>query len=211
MRALRRRPRPAEVAGLLSAETGICAPFDGKSPPSPGRLALIAAWDGDAALDGFLAGHPLAATLSCGWHVRLAPLQGSGTWSPIPALSERVQQTDESAPVAVVTLGRLKLPRIVTFLRTSNRAEKLLARQEAVMFATGIARPPRFVSTFSLWRTAAEMQDYAYGRAGPEHMAAITAHQRKPFHHESIFARFRPYGTGGSIDGRDPLAVATGA
>jgi hypothetical protein len=208
VRSMCRRPRPREIDGLRSVETGICAPFDGKSRPSPKRLALIAAWDDDAALDRFLDDSRLADTLADGWRVRLAPLQASeGPWSAIPGLGEPVVETDEDAPVAVITLGRLKLRRVVPFFRANSGAEKLLALQSAVLFATGIARPPRFVATFSLWRTAREMKDYAYGRAGRGHLAAIEAHKREPFHHESIFARFRPYAAEGRIDGREPLAA----
>lgn len=211
VRAMWRRPRPGEIDGLRSTETGLCAPFDGKSMPSPKRLALIAAWDDDVALDRFLDGHALADTLAAGWRVRLAPLQASeGPWSTIRGLGEPVVETDDDAPVAVVTLGRLRLRRVMSFFRANSGAEKLLAQQDAVLFATGIARPPRFVSTFSLWRTAREMKDYAYGRAGPGHLAAIEAHRREPFHHESIFARFRPYGAEGTIDGREPLAAHAG-
>jgi hypothetical protein len=34
--------------------------------------------------------------------------------------------------------------------------------------ATGLARPPHLVATFSLWRAAAQMRAYAYGTDTPE-------------------------------------------
>jgi len=64
------------------------------------------------------------------------------------------------------------------------------------------------VATFSLWRSVGEMRAYADGRSGLGHLAAVRAHGARPFHSESAFIRFRPYGARGSWDGRDPLAGA---
>ena len=74
--------------------------------------------------------------------------------------------------------------------------------------STGLARlaRPRLVSTFSIWRSAAAMREYAFGRDG-SHQAAVRADRARPFHHESAFVRFRPYASQGSVDGRDPLAT----
>lgn len=80
-----------------------------------------------------------------------------------------------------------------------------------LLAATGLARPPRFVATFSLWRTPAEMREYAVGRTPGSHLHAIRAHNRDPFHHESVFVRFRPYAAQGRWDGFNPLADASTA
>lgn len=40
------------------------------------------------------------------------------------------------------------------------------------------------------------------------HPAAITADEAKPFHHQSAFIRFRPYGSKGCLEGRNPLPEA---
>ena len=199
---LRRRPDPARVPGLRYAETVLAAPLGGGllPRPQPGRVGLIAAWDDDAALDGFVAGHhPVARGLADGWRVRLEPLRTSGAWPALPELDGRVVPVDDDEPVAVLTLGRLRLARVLTFLRTSAAAEAQAVGDPAVTFSTGLARPPRLVSTFSLWRSAGEMRAYAYGASGPSHRAAIDAHRARAFHHESAFARFRPYAAGGTL------------
>jgi hypothetical protein len=64
----------------------------------------------------------------------------------------------------------------------------------------------RFVSTFSLWRSAAAMREYAYSPDGA-HQAAVRADRAKPFHREAAFIRFRPYASQGNWSGRDPLAA----
>jgi hypothetical protein len=198
---------PGRVPGMRYAEPTVCAPLGGDLLPTPqlGRAGLIAAWDDDSALDAFLAGHPVAERFAHGWHVRLEPLRASGYWSALPGLGEQTRPVEDDEPVAVITLGRLRFGRTLPFLRTSALAEAQAVADPALLASTGLARPPRIVATFSLWRTAAEMRAYAYGRGGADHMAAIRAHRDRAFHDESVFARFRPYASQGSWDGRDPL------
>jgi hypothetical protein len=204
---LRERPRLDDVPGLTYAEPVLSTPLrDGPVPrPGPGRVGLIAAWDDDGAIDRFLDEHPLAARFAAGWHVRLEPLRVYGSWSRMPGLSAREQPVDDGEPVAVLTLGHTKLHRGVPFLRASEPAERAAVGNSAVLASTGFLRPPRFVSTFSLWRSAAEMRDYAHSPDGP-HQAAVRADRAKPFHREAAFIRFRPYASAGSWDGRDPVA-----
>ena len=209
-RILRAAPNPTEIPGLRYAETAITAALGRRLPsPRPGRVAMIAAWDDDAAVDAFLADHPLAAPLAGGWQVRLEPLRIYGAWSGLPDLPDQELPVDPDEPVAVLTLGRLRLSRAVPFFRASARAERQAVTDPALLAATGLARPPRLVSTFSLWRTAREMRAYAVGDADAGHPRALRANRAEPFHHEQAFVRLRPYASHGSWDGRDPLAGAT--
>jgi len=207
---LRSRPDPAVVSGLRYAETTIAAPLGGGllPRPQPGRVGMIAAWEDDDALEHFLTEHPLAERLAGGWHASLEPLRASGTWSRLQGLPRQALAVDEAEPVAVLTLGRLRLARVVPFLRASATAERQAVADPALLAATGLARPAQLVATFSLWRTASAMREYAYGAGGEGHSTAIGAHRAQPFHHESVFIRLRPYASQGSWDGRDPLAVS---
>jgi len=202
----KRAPAPEDAPGLLYAETMSPADLGNRLPvPKPGRLGMVAAWEEDAALDAFLADHKLGRRVASGWHVRLRPLRASGSWSRLPALERCQEDGEDDEPVAVITLGRLRLSQGIRFLRTSRPAEKAALGAPGLLASTGMARPP-LVCTFSLWRSVAEMRDYAYGGAGESHVTAIREHQGKPFHKESIFARFQPYLSAGEWDGRDPLA-----
>lgn len=204
--ALRRRPDPAQVQGLRYLQTTLTAPFGGSRLPAPRarRAGMIAAWDDDRSLDEFLQGHPLAERFAEGWHVRLEPLRVSGAWPEMPGLPERALAVADDEPVAVLTLGWLRLNRVVPFVRASAPAESAVATEPDVLAATALARPPHLVSTFSLWRSAATMRDYAYRAPGP-HQAAVGADRANPFHHRSAFIRFRPYRSQGTWEGRDPL------
>jgi hypothetical protein len=208
-RMLLARPARAEVPGLRYAEMTIAAPLSARllPTPKPGRVGLIAAWDDDRALERFLDAHPLAAQLAGGWRVRLQPTRISGAWSQLSGLLDVEHPVDDEEPAAVLTLGRLRLTQTIRFLRASAAAEELAIADEAVLAATGLARPPRLVSTFSLWRSTAAMRAYATGHGDRAHLEAIRAHNARPFHHESAFVRLRPYAAHGSWDGIEPLAT----
>lgn len=208
LRLLRRSPAPKDVPGLHYAALTICAPLGERLLPRPdaGRVALIAAWDDDGALDRFLAADPLAETMRGGWRTRLQPTHIFGAWPALDGLiggAEAPMADDE--PAAALTIGRLRLSQTRRFLKASAGAEHLAVRDPAMLRGTGLARPPALVATFSLWQTTAAMRVYAGGLAGSEHRDAVKAHAARPFHHESAFIRFRPYGAEGEWDGENPL------
>jgi hypothetical protein len=200
---------PTAISGMTYAEPAFTVPLGSRIPrPHPRRIGLIAAWEDDAALDRFLAGHPGGKAIAGGWHTRLEPLRCFGSWSALPGLPERELPVDDAEPVAVLTLGRLRFLRTRPFLQAGGPAERDAVTNPAMIASTGFARlaRPRLVSTFSIWRSATAMREYAFGKAG-SHQAAVKADRARPFHHESAFVRFRPYASQGNWDGHDPLAA----
>jgi len=208
-RILRANSSLAAIGGLRYAKTVLTAPLSENLLPSPriGGVGLIASWDEDGALDQFSASHPLAEQLSGGWHVRLEPLHVYGAWSGMPDLPTQERPISDEEPVAVLTLGQLRLTRLAAFLRASSLAEGEAIADPGLLASTGLARPPRMLATFSLWQSAKAMRNYAHERSGGAHTAAVRAHKEQPFHHQSAFVRFRPYASVGRWEGRDPLAA----
>lgn len=210
---LLRQPKTERAPGLTYAETTTTAPLgEPLLPPRRlGQVGMIAAWESDEALDGFSRSpHPVARRLASGWEVRLEPLRVSGAWAGMPGLPARALPVDDSEPVGILTLGRLRLLRTGAFRRSAAPAEAAAHDSPALLAGTGLARPPRLVATFTLWRSAAAMREFAYARGAPHH-AAIEADRVRPFHHESAFVRFRPYASRGRWGDRDPLAGLLGA
>ncbi len=199
----------AKVPGMTYAEVVFAADLGKRLPmPKPGRIGLIGAWDDDAALDRFLAGHPFAEHLAGGWHTRLEPLHRFGSWAGLDDLPMSDSPAGEDEPVAALTLGRLKIRRTSAFLKGARPTERDAVANPAVAAVTGFGRltPPRLVSTFTIWRSLAAMREYAFGQDG-SHQAAVKVDRAKPFHRESAFIRFRPYASQGFWDGRDPVAA----
>lgn len=207
MAVLLRQPRVGRVPGLIYAETTANAALGEPllPPPRLGPVGMIAAWESDEAIDEFSERHPVGRHLAGGWEARLQPLRVSGAWAGMPGLPAKALPVDDEEPVGILTLGRLRLLRTAAFRRSAGPAEAAALESPALLAGTGLARPPRLVATFTLWRSAAAMRDFAYGRGLP-HQAAIDADRARPFHHESAFVRFRPYASRGSWGGHDPLA-----
>ena len=198
-------PKGIASPGLRHANLGLAAPLGGGLRPKPdlGRVALVAMWDDDEAIDRFLADAPIARALASGWHVRLQPRRAHGSWPGLADDLPRSRAVDNDGPVAVLTLGRLRVARLLPFLRASAKAEARVVVAPGLIWATGVGRPP-FFATCSLWESADASAAYAYSQ-GDAHNDAITAGRAKPFHHQEAFVRFRPYDSVGHLDGRNPL------
>jgi hypothetical protein len=205
----RKAPRAGSIAGLRSASVGLAGPLSGKVIPSVqfGRAVLIAFWDDDPAIDRFLAGSPLAERFASGWHARLAPLRAFGTWPGLPGDIPAERHVDHEGPIAVLTLGRPRTSELIRFLRTSAKAAASAVASKGMLWGTGLARPPSFVATCSVWESSRAASTFAYGHSDPGHPDAIATDQAKPFHHESAFVRFHPYDVQGSLGGKNPLAA----
>jgi hypothetical protein len=205
LKVLRKAPSPASVSGLRWANVALAAALDKSVLPKPmlGRVALVAFWDGDDALDRFLVDDPGAKPFAGGWRLRLDPLRAWGSWPGVPADLSRSRTVDHEGLAAVLTLGRLRWPQGFRFLRTSAKAEAAVVDAPGLTWATGMARPP-FFCTCSLWQSSDALSAYAFTQGGAHH-GAIAADRGKPFHHQSAFIRFRPYGSVGSLEGKNPL------
>ncbi len=204
---LRRNPDPRTIPGLRNAMVMLTAGLGAGAPRVRlRRTGLLAAWDDDASFERFLATDPLAQRFAGGWQTRLEPLRAAGDWPAFGELGELGHPADDDEPVAVLTLGRLRLSQTLRFLRANSPSSSAAVAHPGFLIGTGLSRPPRVVSTFSLWRSKAEMADYAYGEHPPAHYDALAAHTANPFHSASTFVRFRPYAHRGQWNGSDPLA-----
>ena len=143
--------------------------------------------------------------------MRLQPLRTVGETRGIPPLVETEQPVEPDEPVVVLTYGRTRLLGLPRFLKASAGAEAAVLGAPGLLASTGFARPPRIISTFSVWRTVTEMRDYVTGGNGPGHVDAVRGNAERGFHHDSLFARFRPYATAGRGTGATPRRTAAHA
>ncbi len=212
-----KRESQISAPGLRHVNLALAARLGGSllTKTDVGRVALVAMWDYDAALDHFLAESPVAHTLAGGWHVRLEPLRAHGSWPGLAGDISKSRRVDSTGPVGVLTMGKVRIPRLPAFLRASAKAEARVVDAPGRIWATALVRPP-FVATCSLWESAEASVEYAYGRDGSKdatnghdtanaHDAAIAQGRFKPFHHREAFVRFRPYASVGHLEGKNPL------
>lgn len=207
--ALVRPPSPRSVAGLRHLE--VLAGMElGSAVISPRRLqlrriAVFARWVDEGALEAFLRDDAFGRRLAAGWHVRLELLRRWGSVSQFADLPEEVRRSDPDEPAVAVTLARMRLPELVRFIHWGRPVERLVRDHPGTTLALAAVRPPRTVSTFSVWRTTREMTGMVFGRSqvphADRHATAMVERERRDFHHEFTTLRFRALSEHGEWDG----------
>lgn len=212
LQLLRGWPRPARWPGLRFAKafaTGdlwtVPAP-----KPTPARFALFAIWDDEWALDNFLSQSRLMEAWRGGareaYHLRLEPQRSHGTWDGSDPLGAIEAGEQAPGPIAILTYGRLKARHTARFWRSNAKAVRELEREPGVLASIGMVSPPNTNVTFSLWRSLDDAVGFAHQQ--PDHREAMRRMHAESWHHEYLFARFRPFAWEGTMGGRDPLGPA---
>lgn len=201
--------RPPRAAGLRYAEClslmRLGAPALSPDRMQLRRLAMFARWDDEAALESFLTSRD-GEWFASGWHIRMMFLR---RWSQLAALADLPARADswtEEEPVVAVTLARMRLPEVPRFLAWGKPVERLVRDHPGATLALAAMRPPRSISTFSIWESVREMTDMVRGHGPVEgstrHADAMTERARRDFHREFATFRFRPLSEHGSWEGR---------
>jgi hypothetical protein len=209
-KALLRPPTAKDAPGLRHAECMMVmrlgSPILSSARMQMRHLAVFASWESEPAIDGFLKDTELGRTLAMGWHVRLEFLRRWGLVSELDGLPSRVGDTDPDAPVVAVTLARLRLPQVPRFIRWGKPVEKLVRDHPGTTLALAAMRPPRTISTFSVWRSQREMVEMVRGQGNipgaARHAEAMVERERKDFHFEFTTLRFKPLLECGEWEGR---------
>jgi hypothetical protein len=188
-RDLRRDPG-VRFGKLLGTGTG---EGFGPTDADPTRYAALTVFDDPEAARRFEAG-PVVA----GWdrlarsaaRLRLRPIASRGRWSgrdPFP--TQAGTGTAHTGTVLAITRARLRPSRAVTFWRAVPPVVTALRAAPGLLARFGVGEAPiGWQGTVSVWRTTAELVDFAYRQ--PEHRAAIARTATARWYAEELFARF---------------------
>jgi hypothetical protein len=173
-----------------------------------GRTAMFCLFDDESLADTFIADVARRRGLVESWHVKMRGAGGHGAWRgrAIPEMM-RDAESDGAAskvPVAMITRADVRPGAWRTFARAARIVDRELQATEGLLAVVGIGEAPVFrLGTFSLWRDADAMS--AFARRGPRHQQVVARTRSEGWYGEEMFARFTPYWSSGSWDGRDPL------
>ncbi|MGB0112222.1 MAG: hypothetical protein WBP59_03295 [Ilumatobacteraceae bacterium] len=204
------RQRLAKVPGLRFWRvlgTGGGSRTDGGADLA--RTAMFAVWDDESDLDRFLETHPIPRRWQRAeeqWTVRLRSLGGHGRWrgiDPLDGLQPGRRTTD--GPLVIVTRADVRRTAWRSFRAASKRVDDELQRAPGLIDVVGIGEAPvGRLGTFSLWGSLADAR--AFATAMPDHGQVIRTTRAEDWYAEELFARFEPFGSTGTWNGRDPLS-----
>jgi hypothetical protein len=118
----------------------------------------------------------------------LQPISSHGLWSKRKPFSDN-QIADWKGPVAAITRARIKWAMNSKFWRAVPPVTVSLKSSPGLISAIGIGEAPiGLQGTFSLWKSAAALRDFAY--KGQAHQVAIKQTEEIGWYSEELFARF---------------------
>jgi hypothetical protein len=106
--------------------------------------------------------------------------------------------------VAVLTRARIRFSQLVAFWKAVPATSRALERAPGLLASIGTGEIPfTHPATFSIWRSARDLEAYAYGTR--DHREVIRRRRDEGWYSEELFARFIPIASEGAWNGRDPL------
>ena len=171
------------------------------------RTAVFAVWEDERHLDRFLTTSAIAARWDGAeesWHVRLRSIGGHGRWRGVDPL-EGVEEGQRDRAVAIVTRADVRRSAWKVFGAASNVVDAELHTAPGLIDVVGIGEAPvGRLATFSLWESLGAARHFAYSM--PDHVDIVRRTRDEDWYSEELFARFEPFGSTGTWNGRDPLA-----
>jgi hypothetical protein len=171
----------------------------------PRHWGLLACWDAPADAARFAAGathRRWDALAEERLDVAMVPIASRGSWSGHEPFGTPPAGRPGAGPVASITRARIRARHQRSFWAAVPDVSQDLHAGDGLLLALGIGEAPiGLQGTFSLWRDAAALTDFAYRRHAHTEVVRRTA--TTPWFAEDLFARFAVTGVRGRFGGRE--------
>lgn len=127
--------------------------------------------------------------------------EAHGKWDgKQPFISQATLALDQ--PVMVLTRARIRISKLISFWRRVGNVSKSLEDYNGLVLSIGVGEWPLIQqATLSIWKTQAEMIDYAY--KNEKHKEVVRLTRELKWYKEEMFARFVPYKFSGIWNGKN--------
>jgi len=176
--------------------------------PDWSTYALLQTWESEEAARLFFEASNTIAhyrqRASEVWTIFLKNISAHGLWD-----GRNPFQAQEDLPstelIAVLTRATIKWHKIIPFWKYVPTSHQPLKENDGLIYTKGVGEVPIVqMATFSIWKNKESLNNFAY--ASPEHRVAIQKTRELNWYKEELFARFKPYKSIGSWNGKNPLA-----
>ncbi|MFT6200545.1 MAG: heme-degrading monooxygenase HmoA [Vicingaceae bacterium] len=169
---------------------------------------LLQVWDSEAAAQEFFSSSDLvqqyknnSAELST---LYMKNISAGGTWVNKTPF-EKGTDLDATRPIAVITRATIKLNWLLRFWKYVPTSQEALAGNEGLIYTKGVGEIPVVqMATFSLWKDFESVKKFAYN--SKQHKEAIRRTRKNEWYKEELFARFHPYKSTGTWEGKKLLS-----
>ena len=129
----------------------------------------------------------------------------SGTWIGKTPF-KKVVDLDPDLPIAVITRATIKWNWLLRFWKYVPTSQQGLDGNEGLIYTKGVGEIPIVqMATFSLWQNFEAVKQFAY--KSKQHQEAIKKTRKNNWYREELFARFQPYKSTGTWEGKDLLII----
>jgi len=175
--------------------------------PNLSAYGLLAVWSSEAAAKHFFEHHPMHQQFISrskeNWRIYLKTNKVHGFWDGVTPFKE-VASFDKNALVGVLTRATIYTKHLVHFWKFVPSVSASIHDKKGLLFSVGVGELPIVQqATFSLWESSELMMNYAY--KSKYHKEVVQKTRELGWYKEELFARFSPYRSEGSWNGKNPL------
>ena len=174
------------------------------SKPNFGTYALLCVWDSEHLATKFFENNSFFKKYSSksyeSFTVFATSAEAHGKWDgKQPFISTATLAIGK--PVMVLTRARIRFSKLWSFWRKVGNVSKSLEDYNGLALSIGVGEWPLIQqATVSIWKTQAEMIDYAY--KNEKHKEVVRLTRKLNWYKEELFARFIPYKFLGEWNGK---------